>query len=155
MPRDSSLRRSRLSSSSTGRSGGRLAVDRGEDARGLAPLRPRALLLLALGEVGLEAAGDDPVHQVEAVERVAGVGDPAAGVGLDAVLLDVLAGQRGAAQHHRQSSRPWRVISTMFSRITTVDLTSRPDMPIASARCSSAAARMLASGCLMPRFTTW
>ena len=36
----------------------------------------------------------------------------------------------------------------------TVDFTSSPDMPIASARCSSAADRIVEIGCLMPRFTT-
>ena len=51
-------------------------------------------------------------------------------------------------------SMPSRAISSRFSRITTVDFTSSPDMPIASARCSRAAAMMLATGCLMPRLTT-
>jgi len=41
-----------------------------------------------------------------------------------------------------------------LSRITTVDLTSRPDMPIASAPASSAAAMIDEMGCLMPMFTT-
>ncbi len=36
----------------------------------------------------------------------------------------------------------------------TVLLTSRPDMPIASALCSSAASRMALIGCLMPMLTT-
>ncbi len=78
-----------------------LAVDRGQRARGLGALGPRLLLGLALGEVGRKAAGDDPVHQVQAVEGVAGVGDLARGVGAHAVVLDVLAGQRRAPQHHR------------------------------------------------------
>ena len=55
---------------------GRLAIHRRERARGLAPLGPGRLLRLALGEVGIEAAAHDPVHQVQAVERVARVGDP-------------------------------------------------------------------------------
>ena len=49
---------------------------------------------------------------------------------------------------------PREFISCRFSFITTVDLTSRPDMPTASARCSSAAVRMVEIGCLMPRLTT-
>ncbi len=36
----------------------------------------------------------------------------------------------------------------------TVLLTSSPDMPMASARCCSAASRMAEIGCLMPMFTT-
>ena len=36
----------------------------------------------------------------------------------------------------------------------TVDFTSSPDIPIASAPCSSAASRMVVIGCLMPRLTT-
>ena len=80
---------------------GHLAVHRRERARGLAPLGPGRLLRLTLGEVGIEAAAHDPVHQVQAVERVARVGDPTRLIGLDAVLLDILAGQRGAAQHDR------------------------------------------------------
>ena len=38
--------------------------------------------------------------------------------------------------------------------MTTVVFTSRPDMPMASARCSSAASRIALIGCLMPRLTT-
>ena len=36
----------------------------------------------------------------------------------------------------------------------TVDLTSSPDMPMTSARCSLAASRIEDIGCLMPRLTT-
>ena len=46
------------------------------------------------------------------------------------------------------------VCSSRFSRITTVDFTSNPDMPMACARCSFAAATMSAIGSLMPRLTT-
>jgi hypothetical protein len=38
--------------------------------------------------------------------------------------------------------------------MTTVDLTSSPDMPIASALDSSAASRIAEIGCLMPMLTT-
>ena len=36
----------------------------------------------------------------------------------------------------------------------TVDFTSNPDMPIASAFASSAACRIALTGCLMPMLTT-
>ena len=36
----------------------------------------------------------------------------------------------------------------------TVDLTSSPLIPMASAPCSSAAARIAEIGCLIPMFTT-
>ncbi|CFS71371.1 PPE family protein [Mycobacterium tuberculosis] len=45
-------------------------------------------------------------------------------------------------------------ISSRFSFITTVDFTSRPDMPTTSALLSSATSRMVAIGCLMPMLTT-
>ncbi len=38
--------------------------------------------------------------------------------------------------------------------MTTVDLTSRPDMPITSALLSWAARRISLIGCLMPMLTT-
>ncbi len=142
MPLESSFRRSRVASTSSGRRAGATPSTAARVAGGLLPPRPRLLLLLALGEVGIEAARHDPVHQAKAVEGVAGVGDPARAIGPDAVLLDVL---RGSARRRRASPErrgPGGVISSRFSRMTTVDLTSRPDMPIASARCSAAAARM-------------
>ena len=49
---------------------------------------------------------------------------------------------------------PREFISSRFSFITTVLLTSSPDMPTASARCSLAARRISDTGCLMPRLTT-
>ena len=49
---------------------------------------------------------------------------------------------------------PCRVISSRFSRITTVDLTSSPDKPTASALWAFAASRMALIGCLIPRLTT-
>src|SRR5664279_4269504 len=52
------------------------------------------------------------------------------------------------------SASPRAFISSRFSRITTVDFTSNPDIPIASALASSAADRIVEIGCLMPRFTT-
>jgi hypothetical protein len=54
----------------------------------------------------------------------------------------------------QRADTPREFISSRFSFITTVDLTSSPDMPIASARCSSAASRIAVMGCLMPRLTT-
>jgi len=41
-----------------------------------------------------------------------------------------------------------------LSRITTVDLTSSPDMPMTSASCSAAASMIAEIGCLMPILTT-
>ena len=38
---------------------------------------------------------------MQAVERIAAIGDAAAGIGPDAVILDIAAGQRRAAQQHR------------------------------------------------------
>ena len=62
-----------------------------------------AALAGALGlhgaQIVVEAVAGDAVHQVQAVERVLGVGDPAAGIGAHAIVLDVVAGQRGAAEH--------------------------------------------------------
>ena len=52
------------------------------------------------------------------------------------------------------AAMPRELISWRFSFITTVDFTSRPLIPMASARCSSAARRISPTGCLMPMFTT-
>ena len=49
---------------------------------------------------------------------------------------------------------PREFSSARLSLITTVDLTSSPDIPMTSARCSSAAAMIAEIGCLMPMFTT-
>ena len=52
------------------------------------------------------------------------------------------------------SESPSRFSSNRLSFITSVDFTSSPDMPMASALCATAASMMLPTGCLMPRFTT-
>ena len=57
-----------------------------------------------------------------------------------------ITGQRAAMSREFSSAR--------LSRITTVDLTSRPDIPMTSAPFSSAAATMAEMGCLIPMFTT-
>ena len=44
--------------------------------------------------------------------------------------------------------------STRFSRMISVDLTSRPLMPMASALCSSTALTISLMPILMPRLTT-
>ena len=44
--------------------------------------------------------------------------------------------------------------STRFSRMISVDFTSRPLMPMASALCSSAALTISLMPTLMPRLTT-
>ncbi|CAM5366484.1 hypothetical protein STANM309S_04842 [Streptomyces tanashiensis] len=44
--------------------------------------------------------------------------------------------------------------SSRFSFMITVDFTRRPDMPMTSALCSSAASRIAETGCLMPMLTT-
>jgi hypothetical protein len=95
-------------------------------------------LRLDRAEIALEVVAHHLVHQVQAVEGVARIDDLAAGIGLHAVLLDVVAGERRAAEHDGMSM-PWRLISSRFSRITTVDFTSRPLMPMACALCSRAA----------------
>jgi TolB-like protein/class 3 adenylate cyclase len=47
------------------------------------------------------------------------------------------------------SAKPCRLISSRFSRMTTVDLTSSPDMPTASALCVTAASRIEEIGLLL------
>ena len=49
---------------------------------------------------------------------------------------------------------PSELSSARLSFITTVDFTSRPDMPITSALCSRAAEMISEIGCLMPMLTT-
>ncbi len=96
--RVSSARRRRISSTSTGRIGLRVG-----GAAELAALVDRPALVLApdLVEMRVEIVVDDLVHQAEAVEGVARIGDAAGGIGLDAILLDIAPGQRGAAEHDR------------------------------------------------------
>src|SRR5262249_8165285 len=55
---------------------------------------------LELGEVRIEAPGHHLVHEVEAVKSIAGIGDSAAGISLDAILLDIAPRERRAAEHH-------------------------------------------------------
>ena len=64
--------------------------------------RPAGILALHLGEIAVEIIADDAVHQRQPVERVARIGDPARRIRLDAILLDIAPGQRGAAEHDRQ-----------------------------------------------------
>ena len=64
--------------------------------------RPAGVLRLHFGEVAVEIVADDAVHQRQAIEGVAGIGDPAAGIGFDAIVLDIAPGQRRAAEHHRE-----------------------------------------------------
>ena len=52
------------------------------------------------GEIVVEGVAGDLVHQVQAVECVAGVGDTAGGVGVDAGVLDIVAGQRCATEQN-------------------------------------------------------
>ena len=96
---------------------------------------------LGAGHAALDR--DERVHQPQPLEGVAGVADLAL-VDLGEVLLDVGAGsgprRRGGPASARR--RPREFISSRFSFMTTVDLTSRPDMPITSASCSSAASRI-------------
>src|SRR5437763_589600 len=63
--------------------------------------RATGVVSLHLGEVAVEIIADDAVHQRQPVERVAGIGNAAAGIGFDAISLDIAAGQRGAAEHDR------------------------------------------------------
>ena len=87
--------------------------------------------------------GHEGVHQPQPLERVAGVADLAL-VDLGEVLLDV---GRGSAPRRRGSpasaaAMPREFSSSRFSFMITVDFTSRPDMPMTSASCSSAASRI-------------
>ncbi len=85
-------------------------IDRGEAARvggaerAAFVARLAAALGLHRGEVVVEAVAGDLVHQVQPVEGIPRIGDAAAsaiGIGADAVVLDIVAGQRGAAEQHR------------------------------------------------------
>src|SRR6185437_13077722 len=64
-----------------------------DDAAGVLGAQHRQMLV--------ETLVDDLDHDVEPVEGVARIDDPAAAVGFDAILFDVTAGQRGAAEHDR------------------------------------------------------
>ena len=52
--------------------------------------------------MGVEPSVDDFVHQGEAVEGVAGIGDAARRIGFGAILLDIAPGQGRTAEHDRQ-----------------------------------------------------
>ena len=54
----------------------------------------------------------------------------------------------------QRPARPREFSSDRLSRITTVDLTSSPDIPMTSASFSSAAVTIAEMGCLIPMFTT-
>src|SRR5947209_7564679 len=64
-------------------------------------LRTADVLFLHLAEIAVEIIAGDAVHQRQPVEGVARIGDAAARIGLDAILLDIAPGQRGAAEHDR------------------------------------------------------
>jgi len=49
----------------------------------------------------VEIVVDDLVHQAEAVEGVARIGDAARFIGLDAILFDITPGQRRPTEHDR------------------------------------------------------
>lgn len=111
--------------------------------------------LRAVGIRTLTALGaHDGVHQLQALESVARIMHFAL-VDLGQVVLDVAAGQRRTAEHDRKLLGDAPSVHLLgFSFITTVDFTSRPDMPTTSALLSSATSRMVAIGCLMPMLTT-
>ena len=111
-------------------------LGRSSTSTGGGPWHP-ALLELGQGGAGHAALdGDQGVHQPQALEGVAGVADLAL-VDLVQVLLDVGAGQGGAAEDDREvGGQPRWLSSSRFSFMITVDFTSRPDMPMTSARCS-------------------
>ena len=56
---------------------------------------------LARGKIIVEFFADDLFHEPEAVEGIAGISDAAAVIGLAAILFDITARQRRAAQHDR------------------------------------------------------
>ena len=89
------------------------------------------------------------VHQPQSLERVSGVPDVAV-EDRGEIFLDVRPGQRGPAEQHGPAvATPREFISCRFSFMITVDLTSSPDIPMASARFSSAASRIEPIGCLI------
>ena len=88
--------------------------------------RPALALAPNLLEMRVEIVVDDLVHQPELVKGVARIGDAARRLGLDAVLLEYV-----RPPSMTGNDIPCRLISSRFSRITTVDLTSSPDMPAA------------------------
>ena len=85
----------------------RADIDRTERARIRLAQRARRIARLAdaLGlhrrQVVVEPVADHLVHQVQAIERVAAVGHASTGIGADAVVLDIAAGQCGTTQHDR------------------------------------------------------
>ena len=88
------------------------------------------------GRVALDLA--EAVHHAQALERVLAVEQPAL-VDLAEVALDVGAGERGAAEQHRDALESSRLFSSSrLSRMMSVDFTSSPLMPMASALTSSA-----------------
>ena len=75
---------------------------------------------------------DQPVHHPQPLEGVLAVEERPV-VDLAQVALDVGAGQRGPAQEDRDGDSDRSFISTRFSRMISVDFTSSPLMPMASA----------------------
>ena len=98
----SSWRRRRISSCSTGRRIEGWAPSAASSVRGRLLLRA-ALLPPAGGAIGLVGAGHDLVHERQPVEGIAGIGDRRLAIGLEAVLLDIGAGEGGTAQEHRRA----------------------------------------------------
>ena len=124
------------------------------DGRGRARADPA---LLQLGQHGAGHAAldaDQGVHQAQALEGVAGVADFAL-VDLVQVLLDVGAGQRGAAEDHRVVGGQLALVELL--QVLLHDhggLDQEAGHADDVGRCSSAASRIAETGCLMPRLTT-
>ena len=81
------------------------------------------------------APREDPVGEREAAHRVLGVGDEAAVGRRDPVVGELLRQRRAAHEHRRRDAAP-TVRSCAVVTICCALLTSRPERPIRSGRCS-------------------
>jgi len=153
--RGRSVRRSRISSRSTYASPSRRACASKLSASSLTRLVLRLGLDSAMWAVEV-LAGHHLVHEIYPSNwRRPQANSGRAGLGLDAILLDVAACECRATEHHRAPSSPRRDISSRFSRInpTTVDFTTEISPAIADHFCLSllsAASRIVAIGLLDP-----
>ena len=66
------------------------------------------------GEMIVEPAGHDLLHQRKPVKGVARIGDAATAIGLAAILLDIAPRQRRSAQHDRQAQSLARHLFEVF-----------------------------------------
>ena len=116
---------------------------------------PRLAAALGLDrrQIVVEAVARHPVHQVQPVERIPRIGHPAARIGAHAIILDIVAGQRGPPQHDGDiQPLPCHLLEVLAHHHGGFH--QQPGHADRVRRCSFAAATMSARGTLMPRLIT-